>query len=380
MASARALSSAAFAPAAFATSGSDIRSTVMRRRGFGAASILAQHPTPSSASAERPSTSGRRASGVPQRGRGFHQRPLSRPPAAEKTTPNGAAPLAPGTVISQLREGRGASASSLTAFIFESFPSCAGQVVLPRGWLRAAVAEARRDAAERRGPPPVVIADEVQTGLGRLGPLEANSFWAFQHFGVPSPDIVTIGKPAANGFPFGAVVASRRVAAAFAGRHPPFFSTFGGCTAAAAAALATLGALRQERLPERAAEVGAWLLAELKRMAAALLLEEGDGRNERIRRSKLIIDVRGVGLMLGVEVAFGKERSFAAAPRVAAFVAAHCRDASRVLISCDGAGPRAGSVLKIKPPLCFDLADAEELVGALRAGFEAVPAELLLLP
>jgi len=278
------------------------------------------------------------------------------------------------------REGRGASASSLTAFIFESFPSCAGQVVLPRGWLRAAVAEARRDAAERRGPPPVVIADEVQTGLGRLGPLEANSFWAFQHFGVPSPDIVTIGKPAANGFPFGAVVASRRVAAAFAGRHPPFFSTFGGCTAAAAAALATLGALRQERLPERAAEVGAWLLAELKRMAAALLLEEGDGRNERIRRSKLIIDVRGVGLMLGVEVAFGKERSFAAAPRVAAFVAAHCRDASRVLISCDGAGPRAGSVLKIKPPLCFDLADAEELVGALRAGFEAVPAELLLLP
>ena len=256
---------------------------------------------------------------------------------------------------------------SLTAFIFESFPSCAGQVVLPKGWLAAAVAAARKDAEEHGLAPPVVIADEVQTGLGRLGTLEQSSFWAFQHFRVPSPDIVTIGKPAANGFPFGAVVASRRVASAFARNNAPFFSTFGGCTAAAAAALATLEVLRREKLPEKASEVGARLLRDLREMASSL----EDGR--------LVVDVRGVGLMIGVEVAFPEARGFAAAPRVASFVAGHCRNVSKVLVSCDGAGERAGSVLKIKPPLCFSHGDAEELVEALRLGFEAVPRELLML-
>ena len=246
--------------------------------------------------------------------------------------------------------------------------------MLPAGWLRAAVEAAREDAIENNTAPPIIIADEVQTGLGRLGTLKSNSFWAFQYFDVPSPDIVTIGKPAANGFPFGAVVASRRVAAAFAKNHPPFFSTFGGCTAAAAAALATLKALTMERLPEKAAEVGALLLADLRELAASLR-----EKNKKIRTSNLVIDVRGVGLMLGVEVAFGADKAFAAAPRVAAFVAAHCRNFSKVLISCDGAGDRAKSVLKIKPPLCFGRAEAEELVAALRAGFEAVPEELLPL-
>lgn len=249
--------------------------------------------------------------------------------------------------------------------------------MLPPGWLRRAVAAAREGAAEREGaaaPPPVVIADEVQTGLGRLGPLESGSFWAFQHFGVPNPDIVTIGKPAANGFPFGAVVASRRVAAAFAKRHPPFFSTFGGCTAAASAALATLEALLAEKLPERAAEVGALLLADLREMAASLRGPVG----RAVSSKKLVVDVRGVGLMLGVEVAFGESSGFAAAPRVAGFVASHCRTRSRVLVSCDGAGERAKSVVKVKPPLCFGAAEARELVAALRAGFEAVPAELLV--
>ena len=243
---------------------------------------------------------------------------------------------------------------------------------MPEGWLSSAVAAARADAEEHGSAPPVVIADEVQTGLGRLGPLASNSLWAFQHFGVRNPDIVTIGKPAANGFPFGAVVASRRVAAAFAGNHPPFFSTFGGCTAAAVAALATLGALRIERLPERAAEGGAGLLVGLQKMVSSI-------ENEKVR-SELVIQVRGVGLMIGIEVAFSEEaRGFAAAPAVASFVAAHCRNFSKVLISCDGAGERRKSVLKVKPPLCFGFEEAEELVEALRMAFEAVPGEMLKL-
>jgi len=109
--SARALSAAAAtlpAAASFATRASvdTHRSMSMRRRGRCAPNILAQLPALPSASADRPSTSGRRTSGLPQRGRGAHQRPLSRPPAAEKgspsTTPNGSAPLAPGTRIAQL--------------------------------------------------------------------------------------------------------------------------------------------------------------------------------------------------------------------------------------------------------------------------------------
>ena len=84
------------------------------------------------------------------------------------------------------------------------------------------------------------IADEVQTGFGRTG----ETFWAFERYGVV-PDIVVLGKPIANGYPMGAVVTTPAIAASFA-NGMEFFSTFGGSTAACAAALATLDVVEEE--------------------------------------------------------------------------------------------------------------------------------------
>jgi 4-aminobutyrate aminotransferase-like enzyme len=101
------------------------------------------------------------------------------------------------------------------AFIAESILSCAGQIVLPPGYLRGAY-EAVRAAGG------VCIADEVQVGFGRVG----SHFWAFETQGVV-PDIVTMGKPIGNGHPLGAVVTTPEIALAFA-NGMEYFNTYGG--------------------------------------------------------------------------------------------------------------------------------------------------------
>ncbi len=97
----------------------------------------------------------------------------------------------------------------------------------------------------------VCIADEVQTGFGRIG----THFWAFQAHGVV-PDVVVLGKPIANGYPMGAVVTSRAIAECF-DNGMEFFSTFGGSTAACAAGLATLRVTQQDQLQAHAL-AGRW--------------------------------------------------------------------------------------------------------------------------
>jgi 4-aminobutyrate aminotransferase-like enzyme len=127
----------------------------------------------------------------------------------------------------------------------------------------------------------VCIADEVQTGFGRMG----THFWAFESHGVV-PDIVVLGKPIANGYPMGAVVTTRAIANSF-DNGMEFFSTFGGSTAACAAGLATLRVTQEEGLQAHALKVGAHLLAGLHDLRAA---------------HEVIGDVRGSGLFLGVEL------------------------------------------------------------------------------
>ena len=146
--------------------------------------------------------------------------------------------------------------------------------MLPRGFLP----EVYRLV---RGAGGVCIADEVQTGFGRLG----THFWAFEAHEVV-PDIVVLGKPIANGYPMGAVVTTRAIAGSF-DNGMEFFSTFGGSTAACAAALATLRVTIDEGLQAHALSVGAHLMAELRRLQAA---------------HDLIGDVRGSGLFIGVEL------------------------------------------------------------------------------
>ena len=113
------------------------------------------------------------------------------------------------------------------AFIAESMPSVAGQIVLPQGYLNRVY-----DAVRAAGG--VCIADEVQTGYGRIG----THFWAFESYGI-IPEIVVLGKPIGNGHPIGAVITTPDIAASF-DNGMEFFSTFGGNTVSCAIGLAVL--------------------------------------------------------------------------------------------------------------------------------------------
>ena len=120
------------------------------------------------------------------------------------------------------------------------------------------------------------ILDEVQTGFGRTGKM-----FALEHYGL-QPDLLCLAKSIAGGVPMGAVLVGERVGEIPTGIHG---STFGGNPLAAAASLAALDVLEKEGLPERAAQSGAYLLARLRDI-----------------RSPLIRDVRGMGLMVGIEI------------------------------------------------------------------------------
>ncbi|HSD66257.1 MAG TPA: aminotransferase class III-fold pyridoxal phosphate-dependent enzyme, partial [Vicinamibacteria bacterium] len=227
-----------------------------------------------------------------------------------------------GALVERLRaDGRG-----LAAFLAESLPSVAGQIVFPPGYL----AEAYRHVRAAGG---VTIADEVQTGFGRLG----EHFWGFEAQGVV-PDVVVLGKPIGNGFPLGAVVTTPEIAAAF-DNGMEFFSTFGGNPVSCAAGLAVLDVVEEEKLQERALRVG-------QRLAGGL------GRLQD--RHAAIGDVRGSGLFLGVELVRDRA-TLEPAPEEADYVVNRLRERG-VLTGTDG--PHH-NVLKIRPPLVFSEEDAD---------------------
>jgi 4-aminobutyrate aminotransferase-like enzyme/Ser/Thr protein kinase RdoA (MazF antagonist)/murein DD-endopeptidase MepM/ murein hydrolase activator NlpD len=223
---------------------------------------------------------------------------------------------------------------ALAAFIAESCPSVGGQIMFPPGYLAAVYARVR-DAGG------LCIADEVQTGLGRLG----TDFWGFASQAVV-PDIVVMGKPLGNGHPLAAVVTTAAIADAFA-NGMEYFSTFGGNTVSCAVGCAVLDVVRDEALQAHALRVGAELLAGLRGLLA---------------RHELVGDVRGSGLFLGVELV--RDR---ATLEPAAAEAAHVADRMRdhgILLGTDGP---LHNVLKIRPPMPFDSADGARLVETLDA-------------
>jgi 4-aminobutyrate aminotransferase-like enzyme/Ser/Thr protein kinase RdoA (MazF antagonist) len=233
-----------------------------------------------------------------------------------------------GNAIDRIRAaGRG-----LCGYIAETCPSVGGQVLMPPGFLP----EVYRLVRAAGG---VCIADEVQTGFGRLG----THFWAFAAHAVV-PDIVVLGKPIANGYPMGAVVTTRAIAERF-DNGMEFFSTFGGSTAACAAGLTTLRVTQTERLQAHALRVGDHLLAALR---------DAQGRHE------LVGDVRGSGLFLGVELV--KDRvTLEPATDEASDVVLRMRQLG-VLVGTDG--PHH-NVIKIRGPMPLSEGDADCLVAAL---------------
>jgi len=223
---------------------------------------------------------------------------------------------------------------SIAAFYAESIPGCAGQIVLPDGYLEAAYGHVREAGA-------VCVADEVQVGFGRVG----THWWAYQTQGVV-PDIVTLGKPIGNGHPMGAVVTTREIADAF-DNGMEYFNTFGGNPVSCAIGLAVLDVIEAEGLRAHALEVGS-------RFREALT-ELGD-------RHELVGDVRGLGLFIGVELVRDRD-SLEPATEEAADVVNQMKERG-VLLSTDGPFE---NVIKIKPPLVFSLEDAGRVVGELDA-------------
>ena len=235
------------------------------------------------------------------------------------------------------KEGR-----NLCGFLAESMPSVAGQIVLPPDYLRKAY-EAVRAAGG------VCIADEVQTGYGRIG----THFWGFEYYNDEGsedlnvvPDIVVLGKPIGNGHPIGAVITTPEIADSFA-NGMEFFSTFGGNTVSCAIGLEVLAVVQEEQLQAHALEVGNHLL---------------DGLRALQTDHAIIREVRGSGFFLGVELTNDDEPATLAAENIVN----RMRDAG-VLLGTDG--PHH-NVLKIRPPMPFSHADADFLLGVLRRAIE----------
>ncbi len=176
----------------------------------------------------------------------------------------------------------------------------------------------------------LLILDEVQTGMGRTGRL-----WAYEHSGI-EPDIMTLAKALANGVPIGAMLARESVARSLTpGTHA---STFGGTPFVASIALATFMTLLEEKLPERAARMGRRLMDDLRAL-------QGKHRS--------ITDVRGKGLLIGVEMT-----------RPVAPIVTACRERGLLVLSA------GDQVLRLAPPLIVDDASCDHALDIIRTALQ----------
>jgi 4-aminobutyrate aminotransferase-like enzyme len=199
----------------------------------------------------------------------------------------------------------------------------------------------------------IYIADEVQTGFGRLG----SSFWAFDHgkHGI-IPDIVTVGKPFGNGLSLAAVITTHEVARTFDGMGIEYFNTFGGNPVSAAAGLAVLDVLEDEMLQQQALRVGDYLKQQFRIL-----------QRERLRQD-LIGDIRGNGLFLGIDIVETFQCRTPSAAKTS-FICTRLKQQYHILTSIDGFHD---NVLVIKPPMVFSKVDADFLIES----FEQVAIEL----
>jgi len=207
-----------------------------------------------------------------------------------------------------------------------------GVLDAPKGYLQGVYDRVRKAGG-------LAIADEVQTGFGRQG----EAMWGFQLHDVV-PDIVCMGKPIGNGHPLGAVVTRPEIVQALVDQGI-FFSTFGGNNVSCAAGMAVLDVLEREGLRENARQVGAHFRQGLRKLA---------------ERHDLIGDVRGSGLLVGLELVRDRKSLEPAAPETKRVVN-RMRDLG-VLTATEG--PH-GNVLKLRPPICFSREQADMTIDAI---------------
>ena len=231
-------------------------------------------------------------------------------------------------VIESLRErGRG-----VAGYIAESLPSVGGQIVFPAGYLTDVYRYIRAAGG-------VCIADDVQTGFGRVG----SHMWGFEMQNV-TPDIVVMGKPIGNGHPLSAVVTGRDIAESF-NNGMEYFNTFGGNPVSCAVGLAVIDVLQKDNLQANALRVGNQLL---------------DGLKSFVGKYDMVADARGAGLFLGLELVRDLS-TLEPAPAEASFISNRMRD-HRILLGTDGP---YHNVVKIRPPMPFNESDAEFLLETM---------------
>ena len=219
----------------------------------------------------------------------------------------------------------------VAGFFAESIQGVGGTVVFPDGYLKAAY-EIIRNAGG------ICIADEVQTGFGRTG----DHYWGFQTQGVV-PDIVTMAKGIGNGAPLAAVATRPEIATLLSERI--HFNTFGGNPVSCAMGKAVLEVIDREHLQQNCLEVGAYLM---------------DGYKRLMDKHSIIGDVRGKGLMTGIELV--KDRK---SKEPAGAEAAQVFERSKDLGLLIGKGGLFGNVLRIKPPMCITRDDVDYMIEVL---------------
>lgn len=228
-----------------------------------------------------------------------------------------------------------ATTGRIAGILVESVQGYGGVIEMPPGYMSGAAEQVRAAGG-------LYIADEVQSGFGRTGA----HFWGFEADGVV-PDIVVMAKGMGNGFPIGAVVTRKEIAAPMAEKF--MFHTYGANPTSAAAARAVLAVLRDEKLQENAVRVGGALLERLKDLQS---------------RHQAIGDVRGTGLMLAIEMV--SDRAAKTPDRETTMAVFEACRAQGLILSKSGPSQ---SVLRMVPPMCLSLEDVDRVAEGLDAAF-----------
>jgi len=219
----------------------------------------------------------------------------------------------------------------VAGFIVEPIQGFGGVIPLPQGYLSGAFERIRAAGG-------ICIVDEIQTGVTRTG----EHYWGFEEHDV-IPDIIVLGKGIGNGFPLSAVVVKREIAEAMA--HKKWFNTYGSNPMSCAAGRAVLRAIDEDKTKQHAREMGTFFKGELKRLQA---------------KYDIIGDVRGKGLMLGVELVEDRSTKKPAEKETGRVVEI-LKDHGVII----GKGGALGNMLRINPPLCIQKDDFDYVLEVL---------------
>ncbi|CAG9838789.1 unnamed protein product [Diabrotica balteata] len=229
--------------------------------------------------------------------------------------------------------------TGIAAFWAESIQGLGGVVQYPKNFIKGVYDRVRSQGG-------LYVADEVQSGFGRTG----DYFWGFESHGIV-PDIVTMAKGIGNGYPLAAVATTKEIAAALT--KATHFNTFGGNPVACAVGISVLEIIEEEKLQENCKIVGTPLLLGLEKLKS---------------KFSVIGDVRGKGLMIGVELVEDRESKKPLDPKKVMTFWEKCLDLGLII----GKGGLHGNILRIKPPMCVTKEDAQFTLEVIEVALKDV--------